>query len=119
MFTLGMRDAYAQIILDAREIGPSLFRFKSPLSRVILLHVACAGGRCELRTLLKRLEATSVAARQHIHSLVTDGFLKMDTHPSNRRCKVVSLTEKSRKLLTIYEARLQEMVLRWSAVCGA
>lgn len=118
MFMLRMRDAYAEIILDAREIGPSLFRFKSPLSRVILLHVAREGGQCELRTLLKRLEATSVAARQHIQSLVTEGFLVIETHPSNRRCKVVSLTESSRALLRTYERRLHEVAAKWIAVSG-
>ena len=115
---LGMREAYARIVLDAREIGPSLFRFKSPLSRVILLQVAREGGQCELRTLLKRLEATSVAARQHIQSLVTEGFLSIQTHPSNRRCKVVSLTEHSRGLLAQYEHRLHSVVAEWVAVSG-
>lgn len=111
-----MRSAYAQIILDARAIGPNLFRFKSSLSRLILLHVAREGGQCELRALLKQLDATSVAARQHIHSLVTEGFLNMETHPSNRRCKIVCLTEKSRSLLKGYEALLNEAVLKWIAV---
>lgn len=116
MFTLRMRSAYAQIILDARAIGPNLFRFKSSLSRLILLHVAREGGQCELRALLKQLDATSVAARQHIHSLVVEGFLDMETHRSNRRCKIVCLTDKSRLLLTDYEALLREAVLKWIAV---
>lgn len=118
MFTFWMREAYAQIVLDAREIGPNLFRFKSPLSRIILLHVAREGGQCELRILLKRLEATSVAARQHIQSLVTEGLLNIEKHPSNRRCKVVSLTESSRALLRTYERRLHEVAAKWIAVSG-
>ena len=113
-----MRAGYAQIILEAREIGPSLFRFKSDLSRVILLHIAGEGGQCELRALLKQVEATSVAARQHIQSLVTEGFLNIETHPSNRRCKVVSLTESSRALLMRYEHRLHEVAAKWIAVSG-
>lgn len=119
MFTLRMREECARIIIEAREIGPSLFRFKSPLSRVILLHIALEGGTCELRSLLKRLEATSVAARQHIQLLVDEGLLHMEKHPSNRRCKVVSLTDSSRALLTQYENHLNDLVAKWVAASGS
>lgn len=113
MFAMRMRAGNARIILDARATGASLFRFKSALSRVILLHIASMEGECELRVLIKQLDATSVATRQHIQLLEMEGLLRVSPHPSNRRCKIVGLTEQAWELLKRYEAQLGAAVLRW------
>lgn len=110
-----MRKDRARIILDLRTLGDRLFRFKSPLSRVILLHIASHGGECELRTLMKSVEATPVAIRQHIQSLESGGYLTLRGHPTNHRCKTVSLTEKALELLREYEVRLSDAAIRWLA----
>ena len=115
MFAMRMRAVNARIILDARATGASLFRFKSALSRVILLHIASMDGECELQVLIKKLDATSVATRQHIQLLETEGLLRIGQHPSNRRCKVVALTEKAWALLQHYEERLGRAILRWQS----
>lgn len=108
-----MRAVNARIILDVRATGASLFRFKSALSRLILLHIASMDGECELRVLIKRLDATSVATRQHIELLETEGLLRIRQHPSNRRCKMVALTEKAWVLLQHYQEQLRRAVLGW------
>lgn len=113
-----MRKERARIILDLRTLGDRLFRFKSTLSRVILLHIASHGGECELRTLMKTVEATPVAIRQHIQSLESEGYITLGAHISNRRCKMVSLTEKGSTLLQEYEARLSDAAAMWLGGAG-
>lgn len=113
MFAMRMRAWNARTILDARATRASLFRFKSALSRVILLHIVSMEGECELRVLIKQLDATSVATRHYIQLLETEGLLRVGPHPSNRRCKIVGLTERAWALLKQYEAQLGVTVLRW------
>ena len=108
-----MRKERARIILDLRTLGDRLFRFKSTLSRVILLHIASHGGECELRTLMKTVEATPVAIRQHIQSLESEGYITLGAHVSNRRCKIVALTEKASAVLREYEEHLSDAADRW------
>ena len=110
-----MRKERARIILDLRTLGDRLFRFKSTLSRVILLHIASHGGECELRTLMKTVEATPVAIRQHIQSLESEGYITLGTHVSNRRCKIIALTERASELLRDYEDHISDAALKWLA----
>lgn len=108
-----MRKAHAQLVLEARAVGPALFRFKSDLSRVILLNLVCLGGASELRILLRKLDATAVAARQHIQFLEIEGYLNVQTHETNRRCKIVCVTDKAWQLMSAYEAELATLARRW------
>ena len=110
-----MRKDRARIILDMRTLGDRLFRFKSTLSRVILLQIASHGGECELRTLMKTVEATPVAIRQHIQSLESKGYITLCAHVSNRRCKIVALTDRATELLCDYENHLSDAALKWLA----
>lgn len=108
-----MKKDNALILLGLKETEGRLFRFKSALSKEILLHISISGEECEMRHLMKAVNVTPVAARQHIQLLEHEGFLAVSGHRSNRRCKMVSLTEKSRALLKEYEAALSEIIQNW------
>lgn len=108
-----MQKQRAQIILELRMLGDRIFQFKSPLSRVILLRIASYGGECELRVLMKAIDASPVAVRQHIQSLESERYLTLGTHETNRRCKMVALTDKALALLRQYEASLSDAANRW------
>ena len=110
-----MKKGNAQILLELRATETRLFRFKSSLSRLILLHVAMNGEDCELRQLMKAVDVTAVAARQHIQLLEHEGFLAVSAHKTNRRCKIVSLTKKSKDLLHDYEQEILATINRWEA----
>ena len=113
-----MKKGNALILLGLKETERRLFRFKSSLSREILLHVSISGEECEMRHLMKVVNVTPVAARQHIQLLEHEGFLVVSGHKSNGRCKMVSLTEKSRSLLKEYEVALSETIQNWEPCAG-
>ena len=109
----GMLDCNARAILKLRWISRSLLPFRSALSRDILLIVTSEGGAFELRKLFKIIAATPTATRLHVQSLIDDGFVELGQHLTNRRCKVVSLTEKGWTLMREYERQVQECVDEW------
>lgn len=113
-----MKKGNALILLGLKETEGRLFRFKSALSKEILLHVSISGEECEMRHLMKVVNVTPVAARQHIQLLEHEGFLVVSGHKSNGRCKMVSLTEKSRSLLKEYEVALSETIQNWEPCAG-
>lgn len=111
-----MLSTNAQTLILLRDIERSLFNFKSPLSRDILLQLSATAGTRELRELLKLSEATPIATRLHIQSLEEDGYVELCAHETSRRCKNVRLTAKGLSLMNEYEQRAQEAIVRWKRV---
>ena len=103
----------ADVLWEIERVSRSLFRFKSPLSREILLFLTRHGGACELRDLFKGLQATTIAARQHIQALELDGYVELTIHPLSKRCKNICLTAKSQKLLEQYERECHRVLSEW------
>lgn len=111
-----MLDCNASALLSLRKISRDLLRFRSSLSRDILLIIASGRGQFELRALFKLIGATPTATRLHVQSLIDDGFVELQQHPTNRRCKVVSLTENGWTLMRGYERQAQECLSLWRQV---
>ena len=111
-----MRDQNAHTVLKLRKVSHELLCLKSPLSREILLIVASGGGAVELRQLFKLIRMTPVAVRLNVQSLIEDGRLELRQHETNRRCKVVSLTNKGWALMREYEQQVQICLSGWSHV---
>ena len=108
-----MLDCNAHMMLELERISRELFLFKSPLSRQILLIVASHGGVCELRKLFKLMEATSIATRLHVQSLEEEDFVELCPHETNRRCKLIRLTDKGWALMREYERQCQLALSAW------
>jgi len=111
-----MLDCNARALLSLRKISRDLLPFRSSLSRDILLIIASGRGQFELRALFKLIGATPTATRLHVQSLIDDGFVELRQHPTNRRCKVVSLTENGWTLMRGYERQAQECLSLWRQV---
>ena len=108
-----MLDCNAHILLELERISRELFLFKSPLSRHILLIVASHGDVCELRKLFKLMQATSIATRLHVQSLEEEDFVELCPHETNRRCKLIRLTDKGWALMREYERQCQLALSAW------
>lgn len=104
----------AHVLLSLRKVSHELLCFKSPLSREILLNVASVSGAVELRQLFKRIRMTPTAVRLNIQALIEDGYLDLRQHPTNRRCKIVCLTDKGWGLMRAYEQQVQQCLNGWS-----
>ena len=111
-----MLDRNARVLLNLRKMSRDMLPARSSLSRDILLIVASEGGVFELRKLFKIIAATPTATRLHVQSLIDDGFVGLGQHPTNRRCKVVSLTQKGWSLMRAYERQAQESINAWRQV---
>ena len=111
-----MLDCNARALLSLRKISRDLLPFRSSLSRDILLIIASGRGQFELRALFKLIGATPTATRLHVQSLIDEGFVELRQHPTNRRCKVVSLTENGWMLMRGYERQAQECLNLWRQV---
>lgn len=98
---------------DSRVRSRELFLFKSPLSRQILLTVTRYCGVCELRKLFKLMEATAIAIRLHVQPLEEEGFVELCPHETNRRCKLIKLTDKGWTLMREYERQCQQALSGW------
>lgn len=83
------------------------------MSREILLLLASGKGSYELRRLYKQTDATHTAVRLHVQSLMEDGYVELCQHPTNRRCKIVQLTDKGHQLVKDYEAALRPILANW------
>jgi len=108
-----MLSCNADALLEIERVSRRLFRFKSPLSREILLFLTSHGGACELRDLFKGVRATTIAARQHIQALELDGYVELAVNVENRRCKNICLTKKSQRLLEQYERECHRVLSVW------
>lgn len=108
-----MHNGNAKILLSIKNIERDLFSFKSALSHDVLLLLVSNSDVCELRKLLKTVQATPIATRLHIQSLEADGYVELCQHETNRRCKNVKLTVKGRALMNDYERRVQAVIKEW------
>ena len=108
-----MLDCNALTLLDLDSIARKVLCFRSPLSREILLILASCCGELELRKLYKKIEATPTAIRLHVQSLMDDGYVELCQHLTNRRCKLVQLTDKGRQLMQDYEQQVQKVLIAW------
>ena len=104
----------AHTLIRLGEVSRELLRFKSPFSRDILLFVASGSGELELRLLFKQMRMTPAAVRLNVQSLIEDGCLELRQHPTNRRCKVVCLTDDGWALMREYERQIQKCLGGWS-----
>ena len=109
-----MHSQNARVLLGLRKVSHELLCFKSPFLREILLIVASASGAIELRQLFKLMKMTPTAVRLNIQSLIEDSYLELRQHPTNRRCKVVCLTDKGWALMREYEQQVQKCLSGWS-----
>ena len=108
-----MRNQNAETILGIRKLTRDLLCLRSELSGEILLIVASNGGNIELRQLFKLMRMTPAAVRQNIQLLMNDGHLELRQHMTNRRCKVVCLTDKGLAVMREYEQQIQNCLSRW------
>ena len=104
----------AHTLVKIGEVSRKLLRFKSPFSKDILLFIASSNGELELRLLFKQMRMTPAAVRQNVQSLIEGGYLELRQHPTNRRCKVVCLTDDGWKLMREYERQIQKCLRGWS-----
>ena len=111
-----MLNQNAHVLLSLRKVSREVLCFKSQLSPEILLIVASASGAIELRQLFKGMGMTPTAIRLNIQSLIEDGYLELRQHPTNRRCKVVCLTDKGWALMRDYEQQVQNCLSGWLRV---
>jgi len=111
-----MLNCNAKALLSLRKVSRNLLPFRSSLSRDILLTIASGRGQFELRALFKLIGATPTATRLHVQSLIDDGLIELQQHPTNRRCKIVSLTENGWTLMRAYEQQAQECLSLWRQV---
>jgi DNA-binding MarR family transcriptional regulator len=112
----GMLDRNAHTLLRLRKISRELLSFKSALSRDILIIVASGSGAVELRQLFKLIRMTPTAVRLNVQSLIDDDYLELSQHMTNRRCKIVRLTDKGWALMRQYEQQVQNCLKEWSYV---
>jgi MarR family transcriptional regulator, organic hydroperoxide resistance regulator len=56
-------------------------------------------GACGMSGLSERFEITPAAASQLVDKLVQSGFIKREEDPSDRRAKLLNLTDKGRQLI--------------------
>lgn len=92
MLRLGIFSENARILLDNSAMGRRLFGSRSPITTEIVLTLAMHANGLDLRDLLKRIDATPIATRQHLGNLMQQGFVELALHPKSKRCKVVTLT---------------------------
>ncbi len=111
-----MLDCNAFAVLKLRKVSRELLPFRSSLSLDILLILASGRGEFELRELFKLIRATPTATRLHVQSLIDDGLIELGQHPTNRRCKVVNLTNAGWTLMREYELQIQECFSGWVQV---
>lgn len=111
-----MRNQNAQIILSVSKLTRDLLCLRSELSGEILLIVASSSGEIELRQLFKLMRMTPAAVRQNLQLLINDGHLELRQHTTNRRCKVVCLTDKGLAVMREYERQVQKCLSGWGAV---
>lgn len=108
----------ARILLDNATMGRRLFGSRSPITTEIILTLAAHDEGLDLRDLLKRIDATPIATRQHLGNLMQQGFVTLALHPKSRRCKVVTLTETARDALKRYERQFQNQISGWRDASG-
>ena len=108
-----MNSHNAQLLFDIRCVSKSLFRFKSDLSKDILLYIASNEGSCDLRFVLRHVSATTIALRQHIQTMEKSGFIELCIDDKSKRCKIIKLTEKGIELLKSYELEIQNALKKW------
>lgn len=56
-------------------------------------------GTCGVSDISERFDVTNAAASQLVDKLVQSGFVKRDEDPSDRRAKLLNLTDKGKKLI--------------------
>lgn len=103
----------AKILLENATMGRRLFGSKSPITTEIILTLAIHDNGLDLRDLLKSIDATPIATRQHLANLMEQGFVTMALHPKSKRCKVVSLTDAAVAALRQYELQFQSQISDW------
>ena len=111
-----MRNKNAQIVLCVRKLTHDLLCFRSELSGEILLIVTSSSGTIELRQLFKLIRMTPAAVRQNVQLLINDDYLELRQHPTNRRCKIVCLTDRAWAVMRKYEQEVQKCLSGWSKV---
>jgi DNA-binding MarR family transcriptional regulator len=116
MLSLSMLSGNARIIQTNLNVGRRLFGSRSPITTDIIFALAANEFSLDLRDLLRQVDATPIATRQHITLLVDQGLLSIDTHPHNKRCKVVQLTSAAVAALKQYEVEFQDMIQSWHQV---
>lgn len=113
MLKLGMFSENAKILLDNSTMGRRLFGSRSPITTEIVLTLAMHDNGLDLRDLLKSIDATPIATRQHLENLMQQGFVTMSLHPKSKRCKVVALTDAAIAALRQYELQFQSQISEW------
>ena len=113
MLKLGMFSENARILLDNSSMGRRLFGSRSPITTEIVLTLAMHDNGLDLRDLLKSIDATPIATRQHLENLMQQGFVTMAQHPKSKRCKVVALTATAIAALRQYEQQFQNQISEW------
>ncbi len=68
--------------------------------------------------LAMRTHASKQAMNHLLHQLESAGYIVRESHPHDRRNRVVRLTERGRRAAEVMDAALRELEHRWSEALG-
>ena len=108
-----MKKMNAQLLLKIRSFSRTLFRFKSDISKEILIYIASHDGECALKYVYENINATALAVRQHLQILEKTNYIESQIDNKNKRCKNLRLTKKGADLLDAYEKIIEKNMKKW------
>lgn len=89
-----------------------ILKIKTHISAVILFKIAASGGLIDMKDLLAASKHTPISIRLHIQYLLDSGIVEISPSETDRRSKVVKLTDSGRKMIEEFETIVEDHLPR-------
>lgn len=87
-----------------------ILKIKTHVGAVVLFKIASHGGRIEMKELLTATKHTPIAIRLHIQYLIDAGIVEIHPSPTDRRSKIVEMTENGRRMIREFDSVVEDQL---------
>ena len=99
-----MRADISAFLYSVSTAEYEILKIKTHISAVILFKIAAMGGSADMKDLLAASKHTPISIRLHIQYLLDSGVVEIIPSETDRRSKVVNLTEPGRRMIEEFES---------------
>lgn len=107
-----MRTEISAFLYSVSTAQYDILKIKTHISAVILFKIAAQGGSIDMKDLLAASKHTPISIRLHIQYLLDSGIVEIKPSESDRRSKVVTLTNSGRRMIEDFEEIVEEQLPR-------